>query len=92
MDRQAFVAKLDTLIEWLSKPLTAEDTRHGWRDQSRSAILNLVEEMRADALRGRELRSVPHYVGVVRGLDHWGISGGDLFDAVAAIGALARGM
>jgi hypothetical protein len=89
MARQALLARLDDMIERLSGVLSDAELRHGWTDRSRLAMLNFFENMRRDAAAGKSLKTIPNYVSIVRGLDHYGISGGALFQAAAEIGDLA---
>jgi hypothetical protein len=92
MSRQALLALLNDMIERLALALPDVEVRHGWTDQSRTAMRTLFEQMRADLLQGNDLKSVPHYVALVRGLDHWGIGGGELYKAAALIGSIARAL
>jgi hypothetical protein len=90
MDREKLRGRLDDIIEKLSRPLPPAELQHGWTEQSKTAMRSLFERMRADLTAGKELKSVPHYIAVVRGLDHWGIASGELFDSAANIGSLAK--
>jgi hypothetical protein len=89
MTRQDLVVRLDDIIERLSGPLPEAELRHGWTEQSRKAMGIFFTRMRGDVVAGKDLKSFPEYVGLVRGLDHWGIGGGELFRAAAELGSLA---
>jgi hypothetical protein len=90
MDQEDMVAKLDAILVRLSAPVSTVEAAEGWTAESKSAMTNFFERMRADVIRGLDVRSNPAYVSVTRGLDHWGIASGGLFEAAAAISSLAR--
>jgi hypothetical protein len=90
MSRRALVARLDPLIVRLGRPATSDELLHHWTNSSKAAFAKLLGEMRSDALAGKELGSVTHYVTMLRGLDTWGISSGDLSEAIGDVEALAR--
>lgn len=72
---------IDDLIESLSLPLSSDDVRHGWSEPSQTAMLRFFEDLR---LRVAADENLP-YLGILRGLDHWGVIGGALFHKVAEI-------
>ena len=88
---QTVLKKIDLILARLSTPPTEEEARNGWTRESKAGMHTLFHKMREDALQEKELSSVPEYVGLARGMDHWGISGGSLFDAASDIGALCSG-
>jgi hypothetical protein len=90
MNAENLLARIDVMVAELSKPVSAGDRRDGWTDASRDVMHAFFQQMRADVVAGRDVSKVPHYVGVVRGLDHWGISGGRLFEEAAALGRMVK--
>ena len=85
---QTLLERLDNILERLSMPLPEAEVQQGWTEQSRDAMRTFFLQMRSDAAARKDLKSIPHYVGLLRGLDHWGIAGGELFEAAARIGSL----
>jgi hypothetical protein len=90
MIRETLLVQLDNIIERLSQHLPQAEVRCGWTEESREAMRSFFEQMRIDASAGKELKFLPEYVSLLRGLDHWGIASGPLFEAAAEIGMLAR--
>jgi hypothetical protein len=78
------------MIDELSRELSPADKRDGWTEASRDAIRAFFQQMRADIVAGKEVSNVPQYIAVVRGLDHWGIGAGRLFEKAATIGKMVR--
>jgi hypothetical protein len=87
---QALLGCLDNIIDRLSTPLPEAEVQQGWTEQARDAMRAFFLQMRSDAAALKDLKSIPYYVSVVRGLDHWGIAGGELLEAAAKIGSLVR--
>lgn len=85
MQAPTFLATLDKAIEHLVAPLDEVERQCGWSDESKASFGKLLTQMRADFLAGNELAPIPAYRGLVRGMDHWGIGRGKLFEELAAI-------
>lgn len=68
--------KLNALIAELSAPVIPVDVKSGWDSESKQAIKRYFSEVR----RCYEAEHPLPSLGVIRGLDAWGISSGDLFD------------
>lgn len=66
----ADISHLDGLIARLSCSLTGEDVKSGWCEQARVGMLDYFRALRTDVIAGRPN---PALVGVVRGLDAWGV-------------------
>lgn len=75
------VTTIDDLIQKLSRPLDADELLHGWSEPSQEAMLKFFQDLRLKLEAGER---VP-YLSIVRGLDHWGISGGELFQEAAKV-------
>ena len=90
MEAQELVAHVDAVIGRLNGQLTEEDRRCGWNDKCRIAMREFFERLRDDITAGEEVASIPHYVTVGRGLDHWGIGDGELFTQAVTISNMVR--
>ncbi len=88
--RLSVLVRIEAMLAALSEELSAAERRFGWTDASRIVARALFEQMRTDVEAGKDVWSMPQYVSIVRGLDHWGISGGPLFEKAAAIGRMGR--
>ena len=73
--------RIEEIIELLSCPLTPDQTAEGWTEQAkeglRSFFLDLLENV-------RNARPITH-IGVLRSLDTWGVSKGDLHDKIIGV-------
>ena len=90
MEAPDLLSRIEAMIVELSKKLSLSDLGDGWTDASRDATRAFFEQMRVDVATGKNVSKVLYYVAVVRGLDHWGIGGGRLFEEAAAIGEMVR--
>lgn len=71
-------ADLDALLDKLLAPVTADEQAHGWTPQAKAGFAGYVRERKAELGKGA-LSGDP---GLVRGLDAWGVSDGDLYDEI----------
>jgi hypothetical protein len=71
-------ANLDALLARLSVPATPEEQARGWTPQAKAGIASYFRQKKAELAQGSLLADP----GLVRGLDAWGVSGGDLYDAI----------
>jgi hypothetical protein len=76
---QHLVTTIDALIEELSRPLPADELAHGWSKPSQKAMLEFFQDLRIKIRAGESLP----YLSIVRALDHWGVTGGELFQEAA---------
>lgn len=67
--------KLNAVIAELSAPISPAEVESGWTKESKQAIKSYFSEVRRCYVAVHPLPSL----GVIRGLDAWGISSGDLF-------------
>jgi hypothetical protein len=79
---QHIVAAIDDLIEKLSGPLTGNEVANGWSERSQKAMLEFFQDLRLKLMSDDESLL---YFSIVRGLDHWGVSGGELFQKAAEV-------
>ena len=63
---------LSHLLERLCSPPSSNEMADGWTTESKTAIANYFQ-------RVKDGSALPN-VGLIRGLDAWGISSGSLFD------------
>ncbi len=73
------------MVGRLSNPLSPSDLAHGWSETSRIAMLELFEDLRRRLRSPSRLAEKYKLLGVSRGMDSWGITGGELFDEAAEI-------
>ncbi len=73
--------ELDGLIATLEVPLSSEELANGWTAQSQAAILSLLQNIR-DSVRQDDV--LPE-LSIGRGLDHWGIEGGPVFETACTV-------
>jgi len=67
-------------VRALGKRLEDAGNEHGWKGNSRTAMGDFLGFLAHDLESGRALSEVSAYTDVVRGLDYWGISEGQLAD------------
>jgi hypothetical protein len=68
------------MVEKLSVPLDAEEVSNGWTEESRLAMLTFFKDLQIK-VASQQLS----YLGILRGLDHWGVNRGELFRSAAEI-------
>lgn len=69
---------IETLIAELSAPVLPVEVENGWDQESKQAIKKYFCEIRESLYNDSPLPSLD----IIRGLDHWGISSGDLFKKI----------
>lgn len=85
MTRNEIVSKLETIINKLEKELPPPEIKNGWTEDSREGMLKFFQLLHSDLTSGAEVANRTEYVTIPRGLDHWGITGGELFEEAAKI-------
>lgn len=75
------VDAVDAVIRKLSDPVTPSETKEGWTTQSKQAAAKYFNELRQNLTEGNTLPPLD----IVRGLDHWGVTGGDLLKEIARV-------
>jgi hypothetical protein len=81
---QATALDLTLLIERLSAPVCCEEASEGWQADSKAAIRAYFVNRQGQAMQGT---LEPDY-GLVRGLDAWGISRGELHSMALRVNRL----
>jgi hypothetical protein len=86
MSRRAEVlSRIDWIIGRPSKPLLAADLAHGWSETSRIAMLGLFEDLRRCLRSPEPLAEKYKSLNISRGMDSWGITGGDMLSLAVAM-------
>ena len=79
--KENLLQDIQSLLTQLRAGLTQDEDSNGWSKESKAAAAvyfdKLIASLRAD--------SVLPSLGIVRGLDHWGVTGGDLLEEIARI-------
>lgn len=76
---------LNELIDELDKPTTESEKRHGWTSQAKIGIKGYLLDIRGNVMKGGEIR-IP--VSIARGMDSFGVGGGDIFEKGALVSNL----
>ena len=80
------IESLNFILSRLAQGLTEQDRNHFWTEEARFGILKYFENTKASISDGKKC---PAINGLIRGLDAWGISSGELFEnCLAANGKL----
>lgn len=75
------VDAVDAVIRKLSDPVTPSEMKEGWTTQSKQAAAKYFKELRQSLTEGNTLPPLD----IVRGLDHWGVTGGDLLKEISRV-------
>ena len=75
LNRSDVLAKVDAVLQALSRPLTRQERRAGWSEEGRLALLDYFETAKARLQEPRPLQAeeFPADWQTLRGLDAWGI-------------------
>jgi hypothetical protein len=76
--------KIEEVLLHLRSGLSEEDVRSGWTERAREAMIVFFDRMLRDVHTGQSLMPL-EYRTILRGLDHWGVMEGELFDQSAEI-------
>jgi len=80
MDSQD-LKEIDAILLRLNSPLKEDDVKNGWSAESQKVAATYFETLKSAFISGSALPSL----GIVRGLDHWGVTGGDLLEDLARV-------
>jgi len=75
------VQKIEAVMSNLEAPLTVEEAAGGWTDESKKATSKFFRDLLTEVKSGKEIP----YVGLVRGLDAWGVERGALYEKTMEI-------
>ncbi|HYL99547.1 MAG TPA: hypothetical protein VEZ90_11385 [Blastocatellia bacterium] len=84
-DRTHLIARIERVLQRLSSGLQPDDIANGWSDQSRTAMTQLFERLRSRLQSPEPLSEEDKRLSISRGMDSWGITGGDLLEEGAEI-------
>lgn len=73
--------QLHEILTVLSVPPTSEEEIDGWSNESKNAAYKYFSELHTAFASGATLPPL----GIVRGLDHWGVVGGELLESIARV-------
>ncbi|HEY6330933.1 MAG TPA: hypothetical protein VI756_16495 [Blastocatellia bacterium] len=84
-NRKQLIERIDRVLDRLSQGLRQSDIANGWSEKSRAAMIELFQRVK-DALASPEpLSKDIRNLSISRGMDSWGITGGDLLEEGAEI-------
>ena len=89
-DRTPVIKKVEEMIDRLSKPLPQSEIDNGWSDEARQALRQTFEDLRKRLLSAEPLTDDEKRLSLSRGMDTWGITGGDLMAEADTIDMLIR--
>ena len=75
-NRDQILTEVESLIGDLAAPLSQSEIAFGWTLESQNATLKLLNEIRAALVERRPIEKL----SIGRGLDHWGVEGGQLLE------------
>ena len=78
MDNNHITKQIRNLSLRLSKSLTSIDIQNGWTEQAQDALLLTLLRLENDIDNQISVYEVAGHGQLVRGLDHWGVGGGEL--------------
>ena len=65
----------------MNAPLREDEIKNGWSPESQEVAKTYLEALKSALISRADLPSL----GITRGLDHWGVVGGDLFEDIARV-------
>jgi hypothetical protein len=84
VDQEGLLNSIEKMIRSLSEPLSRKQKEEGWSEQARNGMLgfwrNLRDHVKHDTITTVDLTTPPS-----RGLDMWGVQGGELFQVSSQI-------
>lgn len=80
-DKEIILNKVRWMIDRLTQPLSDADLKYGWIEKSRLAFLTYFQNLEQKLVAGQPIPAL----NIPRGMDTWGILGGDLFQTAAEI-------
>ena len=87
-DRAELLKRVDRMIQRLSSPLLPSYIADGWSEEARTAMLKFFEELHAKLLSAEPLSEMKEHLTIARGMDTWGVTGGDLLEESAEISCM----
>lgn len=78
--------EVELILARLDGALTEEDLVSGWTNESQEAAKQYFQTLRSALIANQPLPPL----GIIRGLDHRGVVGGELLDEIARVTNLLR--
>lgn len=85
--RQEHIRLIKEVLVLLNLPVSADEKSHGWTVESKQAAAKYFTDVLERIAAGEPLPPLD----IVRGLDHWGVTGGDLLEKIARAANVLRG-
>jgi hypothetical protein len=87
-NRDKIIEDVEALTNDPSLPLSQDDQAAGWTIKAQEATLKLLHEIRKALVEGQPISNL----SIGRGLDHWGVDRGQLFEKACALSNSLREM
>jgi hypothetical protein len=81
ISKHTILLLIDRVSSVLNQPLSALEIQSGWTTEAQSAFLKLIAELRAKV----ENDAIIPNLSLSRGLDSWGVTGGQLVEIAAEL-------
>ncbi len=87
-DRAELLKRVDRMIQRLSSPLLPSHVADGWSEEARTAMLKVFMKLHAKLMSAEPLSEMTKHLTIARGMDTWGVTGGDLLKEGAEISCM----
>ena len=77
---------VESIVKRLGQPLNNDDLEGGWTPESQEAANQYFQKLRSALIADQPLPPL----GIVRGLDHRGVVGGDMLEEIARVTNMLR--
>jgi len=88
--REVLSMHLNELVDGLHGPLTDEARLQGWTQPARDGMIGFIESLQRKLASGIPLPAAEMRPLLVRGMDMWGVTSGDLLMKAASIDRFFR--
>jgi hypothetical protein len=88
--RDMILRQINDLIGSLRQPLTEEARQHGWTEAAQVGMTGFLESLRQKVASELQLPPDEMKPMLVRGMDMWGVTSGDLLMKGASVDRLFR--
>ncbi len=79
--KKQLISEIDDMLKGLQSPLSKSEIDCGWTVECQLAMKKMFIDIQEKLKNEQELPTV----FIAKGLDHWGVSGGQLFEKAATI-------
>lgn len=80
-EKETVLINVRWMIDRLSRPLSVSDLQYGWIEESRLVFLAYFQDLEQKLIAEQPIPAL----NIPRGMDTWGILGGNLFQMAAEI-------